>query len=146
MIRYLLDTNIVIYAMNRRPESLLEAFNAHAAEIAISTIALGELVFGAERSQASLQNLRHIEDLCSRLVVLPYKDKAAFHYGSIQAVLVGKGKVIGENDLHIAGHARSESLTLVTNNVREFTRVPALQVENWLKPSDPPHSRRKQTS
>jgi tRNA(fMet)-specific endonuclease VapC len=146
LIRYLLDTNIVIYAMNKRPLSLLEAFNAHGPELAISSMTLGELVFGAERSERVQQNLRRIEDLCSRLLVLPYADKAAHHVGQIKAALTEEGKAIGENDIHIAGHARSEGLILVTNNVQEFSRVPALQVENWIKTDPSPASKRKPKS
>ena len=68
---------------------------------------------------------------CSRVEVLPYGAKAAQHYGSIRATLEKQGQTIGVNDLHIAAHARSEGLTLVSNNLREFERVPALQFENW---------------
>jgi virulence-associated protein VagC len=73
-----------------------------------------------------------IEDFCSRLEVLPYAAKASQHYGTIRSVLEKNGQTIGVNDLHIAAHARSEGLVLVTNNVREFERVPALQIENWI--------------
>ena len=79
-------------------------------------------------------NLRVIDDFTSRLEVLPYTSKAAQHYGSIRASLETQGQTIGVNDLHIAAHARSEGLVLVTNNLREFERVPALQIENWLEP------------
>lgn len=78
------------------------------------------------------ENLAAIEDFCSRLDVLPYGAKAAQHYGAIRAVLEKQGQPIGVNDLHIAGHARSEGLTLVTNNTSEFVPVPALEVENWV--------------
>lgn len=81
-----------------------------------------------------LLNLSAIEDFCSRLEVLPYGAKAAQHYGAIRAALEKIGQPIGVNDLHIAGHARSEGLVLVTNNMSEFVRVPALEVENWVRP------------
>jgi tRNA(fMet)-specific endonuclease VapC len=74
-----------------------------------------------------------VEDFCSRLEVLPYTAKAAQHYGSIRAALERVGQPIGVNDLHIAAHARSEGLVVVTNNVGEFSRVPALLVENWIQ-------------
>lgn len=135
MLRYLLDTNIVIYVMKRRPPELLHVFNAHAGHMAISVITLAELMHGAEKSSQPLRNLAVIEDFCSRLEVLPYSAKAAQHYGAIRAVLEKGGEPIGANDLHIAAHARSEGLTLVTNNMREFSRVPALQVENWVNPA-----------
>ena len=82
-----------------------------------------------------LNNLSAIEDFCSRLEVLPYGAKAAQHYGAIRGALEKLGQPIGVNDLHIAGHARSEGLVLVTNNMSEFERVPALEVENWVHPS-----------
>ena len=79
-----------------------------------------------------MNNLAVVEDCCSRLVVLPYTEKAAQHYGAIRAALEKIGQPIGVNDLHIAAHARSEGLVLVTNNEKEFTKVPALQIENWV--------------
>jgi len=132
MLRYLLDTNIVIYVLKRRPIEVLAAFNAHAARMAISSVTVAELIHGAEKSSRVSTNLSVVEDFCSRLDVLPYGIKAARHYGAIRAALEKQGQPIGVNDLHIAGHARSEGLVLVTNNVSEFARVPALEVENWL--------------
>ncbi len=132
MIRYLLDTNIVIYVIKRRPIEVLDKFNANVARMAISSITLAELMHGVEKSSQPEANLAVVEDFCSRLEVLPYTTKAAQHYGSIRAALERNGQPIGVNDLHIAGHARSEGLVLVTNNVREFERVPALQFENWI--------------
>ena len=132
MLRYLLDTNIVIYVIKRRPIEALEIFNQNAGRMAISSITLAELMHGAEKSSNPSANLAVIEDLCSRLEVLPYGAKAAQHYGSIRAQLELRGQTIGVNDLHIAAHARSEGLTLVTNNLREFERVKALRLENWV--------------
>lgn len=132
MLRYLLDTNIVIYVLKRRPIEVLSIFNANADRMAISAITLSELFHGAEKSNKVNENLAVIEDFCSRLEVLPYGSKAAQHYGAIRAGLERLGKPIGVNDLHIAAHARSEGLAVVTNNVGEFARVPALQVENWV--------------
>ena len=132
MLRYLLDTNIVIYVLKRRPIEVLSVFNANAGRMAISSITLAELIHGAEKSSRVTDNLAAIEDFCSRLEVLPYGLKAAQHYGAIRAALEKQGQPIGVNDLHIAGHARSEGLVLVTNNVAEFVRVPALELENWI--------------
>ena len=132
MLRYLLDTNIVIYVLKRRPMEVLSIFNANANRMAISSITLAELMHGAEKSQRVNENLLAIEDFCSRLEVLPYGAKAAQHYGAIRAALEKLGQLIGVNDLHIAGHARSEGLILVTNNISEFDRVPALDIENWV--------------
>lgn len=132
MLRYLLDTNIVIYVLKRRPIEVLDTFNQHAGRMAISAITLAELMHGAEKSSRPSANLSAVEDFCSRLEVLPYGARAAQHYGAIRATLEKAGQPIGVNDLHIAAHARSEGLTVVTNNVGEFARVPALQVENWV--------------
>lgn len=135
MLRYLLDTNIVIYVLKRRPIEVLPVFNANAGRMAISSITLAELLHGAEKSSRVSENLSAIEDFCSRLDVLPYGPKAAQHYGAIRAALEKQGRPVGVNDLHIAGHARSEGLVLVTNNVSEFARIPALGVENWVNAS-----------
>lgn len=133
MLRYLLDTNIVIYVLKRRPIEVLSLFNENASRMAISAITLSELFHGAEKSTRVSDNLVAIEDFCSRLEVLPYGAKAAQHYGAIRAGLEKTGQPNGVNDLHIAAHARSEGLIVVTNNVGEFARVPALQVENWVQ-------------
>ncbi|MBP3979315.1 tRNA(fMet)-specific endonuclease VapC [Acidovorax sp. JG5] len=132
MLRYLLDTNIVIYVVKRRPVEVMPIFNANAGRMAISAITLSELMHGAEKSSKVSENLAVIEDFCSRLEVLPYGSKAAQHYGAIRAGLEKIGQPMGVNDLHIAAHARSEGLVMVTHNVGEFARVPALQVENWV--------------
>ena len=132
MLKYLLDTHIVIYAIKRRPPAVREVFNQHHGRMAISAITLAELIHGAEKSSDPSRNLAVVEDFCSRLAVLPYGDKAAAHYGSIRAALEARGQPIGINDLHIAAHARSEGLTLVSNNLREFERVQGLLMENWI--------------
>ena len=132
MLKYMLDTNIVIYVIKRKPISALEIFNRHAGQLSISSITLAELIHGAEKSEQTEKNLRLVEDFTSRLVVLDYDTKAAAHYGNIRAELEKSGQMIGVNDLHIAGHARSEGLILVTNNLREFERVSGLRLENWV--------------
>jgi len=132
MITYLLDTNIVIYVIKQRPMEVLERFNANSARMAISVVTLAELLHGAEKSSRPELNRATVDDFASRLEVLPYTAKAAQHYGQIRAALERAGQPIRVNDLHIAAHARSDGLVLVTNNVHEFERVPALQLENWL--------------
>jgi tRNA(fMet)-specific endonuclease VapC len=131
MLKYMLDTNIVIYVIKRRPVELLEVFNRHVGQMCISSITLAELMHGVEKSAMPDHNLRQVEDFITRLEVLEYGGKAAAHYGEIRADLERKGTPIGVNDLHIAGHARSEGLTLVSNNLREFERVDALRLVNW---------------
>ncbi|NOT84348.1 MAG: tRNA(fMet)-specific endonuclease VapC [Methylococcaceae bacterium] len=132
MLKYMLDTNIVIYVIKHRPIEVLDSFNRHVGQTCISTITLAELLHGAEKSAKVDHNVRQVEDFVSRLVVLDYGSKAAAHYGDIRAVLEREGLTIDVNDLHIAGHARSEGLMLVTNNMREFERVEALRLDNWL--------------
>ena len=132
MLKYMLDTNIAIYVIKRRPPEALATFNQHAGQLCISSITLAELMHGVEKSAKPDHNLRQVEDFTSRLTVLEYGNKAASHYGDIRAVLERKGIPVGVNDLHIAGHARSEGLTLVTNNLKEFERVEALRLENWV--------------
>ena len=109
----------------------LELFNQHAGYMAISSITSAELMYGVEKSNQPMVNLLVVEDFCSRPEALSYSAKAAQHYGAIRVTLEKQGQTIGVNDLHIAAHARSEGQTLVTNNVREFERVNALQWENW---------------
>lgn len=132
MIKYLLDTNICIYVIKRRPIEILSKFNEVAGHLAISSITLAELLHGVEKSQHVRKNLRAVEDFCSRLDILSYDDHAASHYGEIRADLERKGMPIGVNDLHIAGHARSLGVILVSNNLKEFERVDGLRLQNWL--------------
>jgi tRNA(fMet)-specific endonuclease VapC len=133
MLKYLLDTNIIIYVLKRRPAEVLKIFNTNASRMAISSITLSELIYGAEKSPNVSKNLEVIEEFISHLDVLPYDAKASQHYGQIKAALERKGEIIGENDIHIAAHAISQGLTLVTNNLREFKRVANLALENWVE-------------
>ncbi len=132
MIKYLLDTNICIYVIKRRPVEVLAKFNEAAGHLAISSITLAELLHGVEKSQHISKNLKAVEDFCSRLDILDYNQQAAAHYGEIRAQLERLGTPIGVNDLHIAGHARSLGTILVTNNIKEFERVDGLRLQNWL--------------
>lgn len=135
MLKYLLDTHIVIYVIKRRPIEVMGVFNENAGRMAISAITLSELFHGAEKSAKVTQNLAVVEEFASLLEVLPYSAKASQHYGAIRSALEKVGQPIGVNDLHIAAHARSEGLTLVTNNLGEFERVPGLLTENWIAAS-----------
>ncbi|MBK6728713.1 MAG: type II toxin-antitoxin system VapC family toxin [Xanthomonadales bacterium] len=132
MLRYMLDTNIAVYVLKRKPLQVLDVFNQRHGQMAISSIVYAELAFGAEKSLEPVRNQQVVESFCSRLVVLPYTEKAAQHYGRIRAVLERSGTPIGVNDLHIAAHACGEGLILVSNNLREFECVPGLVSENWL--------------
>ncbi len=133
MLKYLLDTNIVISTMKNRPQQVKRRFQKHEGEMCISAVTLGELVFGAEHSQQVERNLADIEALVARLEVLPLDSKAAYHFGQIRAALYIIGQLIGPYDMLIAGHARASGLILVTNNINEFERVPGLLFENWIE-------------
>ena len=132
MLKYLLDTNIVIYTMKNRPQRVKRRFQQHHGQMGISTVTIGELVFGAEHSQQTERNLADLEALAARLEVLPFDNQAAYHFGQIRAVLYRTGQPIGPYDMMIAGQARAAGLKLVTNNVKEFERVPGLLLENWI--------------
>ena len=132
MLTFMLDTNIAIHVIKQRPIAALNKFNQYAARICVSSITVAELYFGAENSQNMAKNLVQVDDFLSRLVILDYDSQAASHYGNIYADLTKKGNVISENDMHIAGHARSCGLILVTNNLREFERVEGLRLDNWV--------------
>lgn len=134
MLKYLLDTNIVIYTMKNRPTQVKRCFEKHPGQMGISTVTLGELVFGAEHSQQAERNLADIEALAARLSVIPFEIKAAYHFGQIRAALYSAGRPIGPYDMMIAGQARALGLILVTNNIKEFERVPGLLLEDWSRP------------
>jgi tRNA(fMet)-specific endonuclease VapC len=131
MLQYMLDTNICIYVMKNYPPKMRERFNRLAEQLCISSITLGELHYGAEKSARRLENLQAIEHFTARLEMLPFTPKAATHYGQLRAELERLGKPIGPHDMLIAAHARAEGLIVVTNNAREFRRVAGLRVENW---------------
>lgn len=133
MIKYLLDTNIVIYTIKNRPEEVRQTFRKYQGQMAVSTVTVGELVFGAERSAQPESNQADIDGMLARLDIFSFDEKAAAHFGQIRAGLYAKGQPIGPYDMMIAGHARSQGLILVTNNMKEFERVPGLRLENWVK-------------
>ena len=132
MITYMLDTNICIYVMKNYPLDLLKKFNALADQLCISSITLGELHYGAEKSIRRAENLMAIEHFVARLDVLRFAHKAAAHYGQVRAELERAGTPCGPHDVQIGGHARSEGLIVITNNMREFTRMSGVRAENWV--------------
>ncbi|HYE49565.1 MAG TPA: tRNA(fMet)-specific endonuclease VapC [Azospirillaceae bacterium] len=131
MLRYMLDTNICIYLIKNRPPELRAKFNELSGQICISSVVMGELIYGAEKSSRPASNIETVESFAARLEVLPFDVPAAGQFGQIRAELERAGRPIGSYDLMIAGHARSLGLVLVTNNMREFERVPGLRLENW---------------
>jgi tRNA(fMet)-specific endonuclease VapC len=132
MLAYMLDTNICIYVMKIYPPDLRDKFNALAEQLCISSITLGELHYGAEKSARRVENLTAIAQFVARLEVLSFGDKAAAHYGQLRAELERMGTPCGPHDMQIGGHARSEGLILVTNDMREFARMPGVRAENWV--------------
>jgi tRNA(fMet)-specific endonuclease VapC len=142
-IRYMLDTNMCIYLRQNRPPEVTTRFRQmqHGAAV-LSVITYGELFYGAERSQQRTRALESLARLVSLLPILPLPEEAASAYGEIRATLEKRGQMIGGNDLWIAAHAKSTGLTLVTNNEREFNRVPGLKLQNWASR----HSRSLNTS
>jgi len=132
MVKYMLDTNIVIYTIKNRPSVVRDAFNRHQGQMCVSTVTVGELVYGAERSAQPERNLKDVEGFLARLEIAPFDTAAASHFGQLRAELYRLGKPIGPYDMMIAGHARSQGLVLVTNNLGEFERVAGLRIENWV--------------
>ena len=131
-VRYLLDTNIFIYIAKHNPPAVRERFSRHTAdELAMSAVTLGELRFGAEKSQSRERALAVVSQLESMMQIAPLTAATGEHYGQIRAALQQQGEMIGNNDLWLAAHARAEGWIMVTNNEREFSRVEGLQLENW---------------
>lgn len=129
---YMLDTNICIYAMKKKPEKVLQRFREEMDNgLCISSITLAELEYGMKHSSDPAKNEQALLRFLAPLSILPFGAAAASEYGAIRAYLQSKGTPIGPLDMLIAGHARAENLVLVTNNVKEFERVPDLEIENW---------------
>lgn len=132
MIKYMLDTNMIAYAKNRRPEVVLEHLMQHdPSQICISPITMAELEYGVHNSSKPEQNRTALMMFLSEITILPFDSDASFEYGKIRYDLKSKGILIGGNDLLIAAHAKSLGLTLVTHNTREFSRVEGLSIEDW---------------
>lgn len=132
MLRYMLDTNILIYTIRNRPEVVRRRFEAHDGEMCASSVTAMELLYGAHKSQAVRRNLDVVEGLLARLDILDFDLAAAEQTGQIRAELASRGTPIGPFDVMIAGHARSSGLGLVTNDQAEFGRVDGLRLENWV--------------
>jgi tRNA(fMet)-specific endonuclease VapC len=133
-MRYLLDTNICIYIIKRSPPDVYERFRRlHVGDIGVSAITYCELQFGVARSSKPNENQLALNEFLSPLEVLDFPAGAASAFGEIRAHLQRVGTPIGNFDLLIAAHARHQGLTLVTNNLEEFKRVPGLKVENWVE-------------
>jgi tRNA(fMet)-specific endonuclease VapC len=131
MFDYMLDTNICIYILSGRAPQLSELFEERTKAICISAVALSELWYGVENSHRREANALILAEFSERVGVLHFSPQAAKWYGRIRAGLRRAGTPVGFHDMMIAAHALAEDLTLVTNNRREFDRIPGLRVENW---------------
>jgi len=133
-MKYMLDTNICIYAIKHKPDTVIRKFLSHdPEELCISAITYAELMHGVEKSMAMEQNRIAMSLFLSPITILQFDGHAAEEYGRIKAELEKKGTPIGPMDTLIAGHAKSRGLILVTNNTREFNRVVGLTVEDWAR-------------
>ena len=130
---FMLDTNICIYIIKKKPTRVLDRFKkVEISEITISSITLSELLYGVSKSSKPEQNLMALTQFVAPLEILPYSDEAAKYYGDLRAHMEKQGNPIGSLVMLIAAHALSISGTLVTNNEKEFNRVPNLKIENWV--------------
>ena len=133
-MKVMLDTNICIYLIKQKPVSVLTYFEQYElGEIGISSITVAELQFGVSNSQKQEQNQTALDLFLAPLEIVDFDVQAAQVYGRIRTHLSQQGTPIGAYDMLIAAHAQSLDLTLVTNNLREFSRVPNLRLENWAE-------------
>jgi tRNA(fMet)-specific endonuclease VapC len=131
-VKYLLDTDICIYLIKKRPEKVLRKFlKLKPGDVCISSVTLSELWYGVEKSLQTDRNRAALEEFLVPLDIAEYGAEAAEHYGRVRADLERKGKPIGGNDLLIAAHALALGVPVVTHNVREFSRVAGLKVVAW---------------
>jgi len=130
----MLDTNICIYIIKNRPQSVLDELKkCDVGDIVLSSITVSELMYGVHKSQFVEKNLKAIEHFLIPFDVVNYDYKASLEYGKIRATLEQKGQPIGSLDMLIAAHAKSLGVVLVSNNMKEFERVEGLDVENWVR-------------
>jgi len=133
-MKYMLDTNICIYLIKQKPPQLLRKFaELPFGDVGVSAITVAELQYGVQKSQYPEQNQQALGQLLIPLTIVDFDHNAAVAYGAIRAALERQGTPIGSLDTLIAAHAQSLDVTLVTNNVREFSRVPDLKVVNWAE-------------
>ena len=134
MITYMLDTNTCIYIIKNKPQQVIERLrHTRISDVGVSSITLSELEYGAAKSSRPEQNKLAILEFLAPLEILAYDDMAAQEYGKVRLYLEKQGTLIGSMDMLIAAHALSLNCILVTNNEREFRRIPALKIENWAK-------------
>jgi len=133
-MKYILDTNICIYIINNKPAKVLRKFERYPVyEFGISSITHAELQYGVEKSENKNTNQAALDEFLLPLTILPFQGKRLVsRYGEIRTALESKGQTIGPLDMLIAAHALSLDLTIISNNIKEFSRVPNLKCENWV--------------
>ncbi|MDP8227531.1 MAG: type II toxin-antitoxin system VapC family toxin [Candidatus Celaenobacter polaris] len=133
-MKYMLDTNICIYLIKKKPQKRLQKFKQfELSQLGISSITFGELLYGVYKSSEITQNKLALAQFVTPLEIAPYNDEAADYYGKVRTFLEKRGTPIGSLDMLIAAHALSLGCILVTNSVKEFSRIPNLKIENWAK-------------
>ncbi len=133
MIRFMLDTNTCIYIIKQKPAKVIERFRqTEVSQIGISSITLSELQFGVAKSSRPEQNQIALTQFVAPLEIMAYDDGAAQYYGDLRACLERAGAPIGAMDMLIAAHALSLDCILITNNQKEFARIPNLKIDNWI--------------
>jgi tRNA(fMet)-specific endonuclease VapC len=133
-MKYLLDTNICIYIIKRKPHDVIERFiQTEISQIGISSITLSELLYGVSKSSRPEQNQMALTQFIAPLEIVPYGDEAGRYYGDLRVHLEKQGTPIGSLDMLIAAHALSIPCILVTNNEKEFILIPNLKIDNWVK-------------
>ncbi len=132
-MRFMLDTNICIYMIKGKPPQILTKLkDFNLGDLSVSSITLSELEYGVAKSSKPQQNRDALDAFLAPLEIFPFNGEAAYRYGQIRAFLEKEGKLIGAMDMLVGAHAVSASMTLVTNNIKEFSRIPGLRLENWL--------------
>ena len=132
-MKYMLDTDICIYLMKKKPQEVLDRMRQiDPDDICVSSVTYAELACGVEKSAAVERNRIALILMLANIKIMPFNDHAAFEYGIVRSGLESKGQPIGPLDMMIAAHARALDLTLVTNNTREFSRVEGLKIDNWV--------------
>jgi tRNA(fMet)-specific endonuclease VapC len=132
-MKYMLDTNICIYTIKKKPPEVVKTLmKQEVGDVCISAVTLAELHYGVKKSHHPNKNMLALTGFLAPLEIFPFSDKCAITYGEIRANLEKKGQVIGAYDMLIGAHALAEDLILVTNNTKEFSRIPDLQLENWV--------------
>jgi tRNA(fMet)-specific endonuclease VapC len=133
LINYILDTNICIYIIKKKPLHVFEKFNSlPLGSVGISAITMAELQYGVHKSQLPEKNQKALNSFLLPLEIVPFEDNAAIEYGKIRSSLEKSGVPIGSLDILIGAHAKSLNAILVTNNIREFKRIEGLKIENWI--------------